>query len=710
MARGANVTVENQFTKGLITEFTAMNFPENAVTDADNCVFSEVGKVTPRLGVDYEVGFQTRPLSSIASGMPLLGNEAYVEYEWFSIGNKGSTKFVVQQIGNYLRFFRSGDGNLSANIESFSVNLADYLASGNSVAQVRETPCQFTTGNGNLFVVNPYIEPIYISYDSNTSTIEVTQIEVEVRDMQGVNDGREIDSRELPLSNRHRYNLLNQGWYHTIRGKTVLDIWLDESDVSGMCPSNADIWWLFKNATEDFIPGRADKFTMGNTPAPKGHYIYNAFNMDRQAKTGITNIPNRTSGSARPSAVCWYAGRVWYAGVRKDKYSSTLFFSQLVERDDQYGKCYQVNDPTSETTFDILDTDGGTILLPLIEDVVGLKVLNDTLVVLGTNAIYAITGADQGAFKATDYVVKYVSDVGAVSHLSLVEAEGALLWFNYEGIYALNSDQAGLGYTVNNISKQTIQSVFNAIPVANRNYIKGAYNKREQVIRWIFSDRSELQYFRYNRILDFNVASKAFYTHTISTTSVPRICGLISVQGNTQEVISEGVFLENGDPVAALDDTLVTTSGLQLIPQQEIFKFATTGLISTGAAQGFTYSEMRDTNYVDWATRGPDEYTAYCVSGYRIRGEFLRPFNINPVAVVLGNIPDGELKVSALWDYGERESMPTELYKYSPLDYFIRRVRLRGRGRSVQLKFVSTPGKPFELVGWSTFDTGGTQP
>lgn len=709
MARGATITVENQFTKGLITEYTAMNFPENAVTDADNCVFSELGKVTPRLGIEYEPDYATYPMSSI-SPMPDTGREAYVEYEWFSVGNQGSTKFVVQQIGSRIRFFRQSNGNLSGNLEPFFINLDTFRVPANALSKVRETPCQFTTGNGNLFIVNPYCEPFYVEYNAGSNSISTTRIDIEVRDMQGVDDGREIDDRSLPMSNQHKYNLLNQGWYHEIKGKTVLDIWLAEGDVAGTCPSNADIWWLFKNATEDFIPGRADNFTMGNTPAPKGHYIYSAFNIDRSTKTGVPNVPSQTSGSARPSCVVWYAGRVWYAGIRRDKYSSTLYYSQLVERDDQYGKCYQVNDPTSETVFDLLDTDGGTILLPLIEDVVGLKVINDTLLVFGTNAIYAISGADNGAFKATDYVVKYVSNVGAVSQLSMVEAEGAVIWFNYEGIYSLNPDQLGSSFIVNNISKQTIQSVFNKIPVANRPYIKGAYNKREQVVRWIYSDRSDLQYFRYNRILDLNAASKAFYTHTVGTSAVPRICGLIATEGSTQADYSEDVFLSNGDEVTALDDSIVQVRSTELVPEQEVFKFAVTGYISTGAAQGFTYAEMWDTRRVDWNTRGPVDYTAYCLSGYRIRGELLRPFNISPVAVTLGNVENGELRVSAVWDYGERESMPTELYKYSPLDYFIRRVRLRGRGRSVQLKFVSTPGKPFELIGWSTFDTGGQQP
>lgn len=713
MARGANITVENQFTKGLITEFTAMNFPENAVTEGDNCVFSELGKVTPRLGLDYEADAEVHLLTDLSPTPSTQNKEAYVEYEWFSVGNNGSTKFLVQQIGQKIVFFRSGEGSISPNLEPFSINLNTYRVPPNTTVQVRETPCQFTTGNGNLFIANPYIDPLFVEYNSGTNTISIATIDLKIRDTQGVDDGFEVGERPEPtLTNLHHYNILNQGWYHDLGSETVLDVWESVYGSDGPWPSNADIWWLFKEATGEFDPSRAQEFALGNTPAPKGHYIYSAFDVDRTEMTGVSGLPSETSGSARPSCIVWYAGRVWYAGVRRDKYSSTLYFSQLIERDTQYGDCYQANDPTSETVFDLLDTDGGTILLPLIEEVVALKVIGDALIVVGSNAIYSVTGADNGAFKATDYVVKYVSPVGAVSHLSLVEAEGALVWINYEGIYSMNQDQAGFSFVVNNISKQTIQSILDDIPVDNRNYIKGAYNKREQVLRWVYSDESSLTYFRYNRILDLNLVSKAFYTHTISTSLSPRVCGLISLHGEVERLTIEEVVTNDGDEVlnSILDPVEVMTH--ILVPSQEIFKFSVTGGIHQGD-RGFTYGELRDTTYVDWrSTDGVgDAYTAYGISGYRIRGEMLRSFNASPTAFVIRNVENGSLNISGIWDYGERQSLPQELYSYSETaTHLVKKVRIRGKGKSLQIKFEGTPGQPFELVGWSTFDTGGTQP
>ena len=52
MAQQTSTAVENNFTKGFITESTGLNFPENAATDTDNCEYTIVGDVNRRLGID----------------------------------------------------------------------------------------------------------------------------------------------------------------------------------------------------------------------------------------------------------------------------------------------------------------------------------------------------------------------------------------------------------------------------------------------------------------------------------------------------------------------------------------------------------------------------------------------------------------------------------------------------------------------------------
>ncbi len=721
MARGATIVVENNFTQGLVTEFSAMNFPENAVTDGDNVVFSELGKVSRRPGIDFEEGSTIHTLPSLTDH-----SGTFSEFKWDAVGGLGNTTFMVQQIGSQIRFFKVAEAALSGSLKPFDIDLLDYKT-GVSDEIIANNTCQFASGKGFLFITHPYCEPLAVEYDENTDTISISEIDIQVRDFERLDDGLETDERPTSLSDLHKYNLYNQGWYFNaiVYGsnspQNVLTAW-DNSRVD--FPANSDIWWIYKDGQEvaSFNPNYAvtgqfgpSQVTMGNTPAPNGHYIYSAWNIDRTSKTSIPSLPTQTSGISRPSCIAFFAGRIFYAGVSANRYSDKIYFSQIIESDDQFGKCYQANDPTSETIFDLLDTDGGIISLPLVSKVTSLQVLNDALIIIGTNGVFAIRGTDNGPFRATDYSVEVVSEIGTSSPLSIVNVDNSLLWWNYDALYALTKDQIGVFYQVQNASKPTIQSVIDSVPPDNKNYIKGVYNKKSRLVQWLFNDDPTPEPFTYNRILEFNVVSKAFYTHTISTNASPRIVGLISISGQRTGTFSENVTDNSLQLVTTTTLQPVTVDVVEFIPNNEVFKYATLTQETPGVL-GFTYSEAK-TEHLDWGT---DAFNSYFESGYRIRGEFLRPFTSTPIAVVLDNLPTGSVIFKGIWDYGFRTTMPQELYGqfrtidtargWNRGDYIIRRVKPRGKGRSFQLRFESVGDDPFSIVGWSTFDTGGNQP
>lgn len=711
MARGASQTVEANFIQGLITEFTAMNFPENAITEGDNCVYSERGSVTRRLGVDFEDSYEIHETSTLTDS-----SNCYAEYKWHSVDTIGTISFVVQQIGEKLFFFTVDSSDaLSAGLKPFSIDLMDYAAPGATLATVSETPCQFTTGRGYLVVVNPFCEPFYVSYDSDADTVTVTEITLEVRDFELLDDGLEIDERPTTITALHKYNLYNQGWGALARVNlssvqtVVFNYW---ESARNDYPSNADVFWIFRAAEDGDVDvgqiGRNGTYA-GNTPAPNGHFIYNALNIDRTAETGFVGLPTVSAGAARPSAVVFYAGRAFYAGINANKYSDKVYFSQIVDNDDKFGRCYQKSDPTAETVADLLDDDGGVISLPLIETIVSMKVVADVLVVVATNGVYTISGTQQGPFKATDYTVTYVSSIGGNSHLSMIEVDGGLMWWNNDGIYAVTRDNIG-NFQVENVSKRTMQSLFNAIPPDNLRYVKGAYNKKDQIIQWLFSEGDPG--FSYERILELNVVSKAFYTYTIDITLAPRIVGLLTIGGQKvnremEDVTDNALVIVTNNALEDVQVEIVTST-----PNSELFKYATAGLISD-VDLGFTYSELRDEELVDWRSFDGTGvgYTSYGVSGYRIRGNLLTPFTSTPITFVVGYIEDGRCLISGIWDYGFRQSSTQELYLVRPeVDYIIRRVKLRGKGKSLQIKFESVGNAQFRLIGWSTYDTGGTNP
>src|SRR5690606_10231014 len=116
---------------------------------------------------------------------------------------------------------------------------------------------------------------------------------------------------------------------------------------AGRYPANSQQWWQAKDGSDNFSAAIMRRFAGGNTLAPRGHFILKAFRKDRSAVSGVANIPVE-SVSGRPSAVGFFAGRVFYGGVSGSDINGHIFYSQIIEDASKIGRCYQVNDPTSE--------------------------------------------------------------------------------------------------------------------------------------------------------------------------------------------------------------------------------------------------------------------------------------------------------------------------------------------------------------------------
>src|SRR4051812_4532926 len=72
---------------------------------------------------------------------------------------------------------------------------------------------------------------------------------------------------------------------------------------TGKYPSNSELWWSYrrplelgsqeppKNYLEVFDPSLRFQISTGNSPAPKGHYVLNAFHLDRSLASGVSGLP-----------------------------------------------------------------------------------------------------------------------------------------------------------------------------------------------------------------------------------------------------------------------------------------------------------------------------------------------------------------------------------------------------------------------------------
>lgn len=705
MARAAATSIENNFSKGLITEATAMNYPEDSVVATDNCIFSKTGEVIRRYGIDYEHPVSIDTFNDLGvygdavEPSSLYDNLVVSEYEWSTVANSGSISFVVIQLGNVIHFYETSDtNNIAGRRKEFYIDLTDYQVptfTGDEGQFVGQIQANFASGFGYLFITHPYCDPLYVVYDTVTDDITVEPITITVRDFERLVDNLAVDERPSSLTDEHKYNLYNQGWYASAKNKgsttsNVITYWdAQRTDF----PSNADIWWSFKNSSELIDADLFDTQALGNTPAPNGHFTYNAFDVDRNTALSTTDLPDISTDN-RPSVTAFFSGRVWYAGVQETQYATKIYFSKIIEGVSDFGVCYQLADPTSEVNNELLPSDGGVINIPDIHTVLKLVPVGQSLLVFASNGVWSITGPS-GVFTANDYSVTKISNLGLTAVNSVVIAEGIPIWWNTAGIYTLVQDPTSGRETVQNISETTIQTLVNSIPDGNLNYVKGAYNSIDKNVHFLYRSTpttTVVDSYHYDKLLILNVPSQSFSLSTISD-GVPKVSGLVFT-------------------IFSSEDEYINVKGASLV------KYITIGDIGPNGERAITFSQFNNAESYDWVTYdgvGVDA-ESYFISGYRIRGELLRKFQSNYIVVMMRTEDDASAFVQGVWDYandeaGGRFTTRQQVYRSDGTrDYSRAKVKMRGNGYSLQLKFSSEPGKPFSILGWTTSDTGNNVP
>lgn len=338
---------------------------------------------------------------------------------------------------------------------------------------------------------------------------------------------------------------------------------------TGLYPSNAQIWWAYrrpielgtqeppKGYLEVFDPSLRHQVNLGNTPSPRGHYILNALHMDRSRASGVPNIPVESSGAHRPSSVAFFAGRVFYAGVNTQGFNTKVYFSQILERVDQAGMCYQQQDPTSEDLRDLLPSDGGVIVIPDIVEVIHLFPMGNNLLVFASNGVWNITGSEGIGFRANDYSATKVSNVNAISNMSFVEVDGSPVWWNEAGIYTAIADQLG-SVQIQSLTDATIKSFYDDIPNESKHYAKGAYNHIKGIVQWVYRKAEILEEedkFSYDAILNLDTKTGAFYPFTPAESPQVTIKGMFDIDGDETEQIIE--LVQVGDDQVLVDDLVV---------------------------------------------------------------------------------------------------------------------------------------------------------
>lgn len=838
MPRQQGTSVQNKFIRGYVTDTTALAFPEDACTEVNNVVFDSLGRVTRRLGFDTEANYT-------ADSISLSSGDAYTSFVWKAVSGDGNKSYLVVQSGSNIQFYDiSTSIEISTNKHPTEIDLDSYIVS-ESNKDPANSLCQFSSGNGDLFIVNAACNPLYVSYSIVEDSFTVGEINIQIRDFAGLNDGLEVDERPtasvggIETSNpEHLYNLYNQGW----AGTDALSQWdTARSDL----PSNADYIGLYRDGVDDaFNPTHVTAQDAGNRPAPTGHFILNAFAIDRNQalsdagfsfsvedtavslidpsegsvytdfgtnpsnafdgilrqtnsflgsiatatsvssaymgkdfgagnlKTvsrvvlypdaififgslngdgflendnfnctitlyGNTSTPsNATDGTnlgsgtltsdqlttftidsndttteyryiwvnivpnstdtiyisemqifssgfsfERPTCTAFYAGRVFYGGVTADDLSNNIYFSQIVENENQYGLCHQKNDPVNENFSDLLPDDGGVIKIPEMGTLEKLYTFQNALFAFASNGVWLIQGVAGNIFQADGYQVKRISDIGITSPDSLVSIRGLPAWWAEDGIYTVQFDPNYDSFTPTSLTDDIIEIYYRSIPESNKMYVKGAYDTVEQIVYWLYNSDDDLSsdVYRYNTVLCMDTKSKAFYTWEIS----------------------EGPIVRTIDYIVPADRS--TQSLIKYMIHQDY----------NGSTADQTFAEVSNENYLDWENEGTEvDYTSYFITGYKLDGETQKFFQPNYIFVFLEQETNASCLVQGIFDYTSsantgKWSTLQQIYNANLLNRNVnfRRLKMRGKGRALQLRFESESQKPFTIIGWSIWET-----
>lgn len=688
MPQQKGTLVENTFGQGLFTEATGLNFPKDAASDVLNVVFNQDMSITRRLGLDWET-------NSIQNAISFF--DTTNTYIWKNVSNISDLQFYVSQVGNKVYIYRMDQTTTISTNLIYSLDLETQRVVNAPPTNTKRV--QFAEGNGKLFIAHPYCYPIAIDYNGGTS-FTPTSIVVVIRDFEGVDDGIDPTTKPLEgqLSVQHLYNLYNQGWSVTAPCGTddkvigpstyVLDYWRTKF---GLYPSNIDYWWAGKDALGQLNERYVNVKALGNSLAPKGHYYYDAFNMNRSQNTEVqagavsysvigapSDLPTTSSSFYRPSVIAFFAGRIFYSGVNysdgRNNFGNRIYFSRIIERPQHYGQCYQDNDPTAEEGSDLLPSDGGVIQSPEIGTIYKLFAIGYSLMIFASNGIWTLSGSTGTGFTAKDYSIAKVSAQGCLSDTSFVDVDGSPVWWGSTGIFGLtssdSSSNASSGVSVQSLTDDSIKTFFKTIDNTSKYYAQGCYNREANTIYWLYNQNAYQYNFGYNDVLVLNTKTKAFTRWNIPSFN---------------QVYGISCLMAKGYPAVVKLNAAVNTMS--------------------------SFAEFKSTNYIDWSTF---DYPSYVETGHTLQGHAVAKFWTPYVFVYLAN-DGGQLNFYHKWNF----SSSPDTGKYSNFqtvettqgyDTISIRKKVRGSGRALKIRFESITGQPFTLIGWAALVSTNSGP
>jgi hypothetical protein len=461
-----------------------------------------------------------------------------------------------------------------------------------------------------------------------------------------------------------------------------------------------------------------------------------------------------------------FAGRVWYAGSEDEFSKGYILYSQVTDDASKIGSCYQKNDPTAEVISDLVDDDGGLIVLQDVGTVLKLQTVGNALLVFATNGVWSIYGGDAG-FKATSYIVDKVSSVGSLSAECVVAVENTVFYWSEEGVYNTIVDSTGLAQS-KNVSNEKIKTLYNDIPFLSKQKCQGTYDKVNKVVHWLYGTEVDKPCFK-DTLLTADLQIGNWYTYTFPKSNGYKVPAIVSFQFTTSLSKTEETFnvvVGSGNNVVIGANSIVNTQDV-VATSLPVLKFLTLASDPDALLSSFPFDKFKATfadlqvtsvlaedSYLDFST-----YTTN--ANILSKAAVYEPYTIEypkkyiVTAYILGNNGPNKKKsavylqmflkrtetgidelgqeinpssclLQTRWDYTDNAltgkwSSDVELYRYNRVflsqissslttgyPLIITKNKIRGSGKALQMKFEAPSNKQMHIYGWNMDLIGNT--
>lgn len=686
-------------------------------------------------------------------------------HTWSAPGADGTKNFQVFQIGNTL-YFRDAEQETVSNPDGTDVpalfarlpfdGVGTGLLYNHSSSTAARIKLQSASGNGRIYFTSKAVVPFYAELIEEGTRIRLRACGVEdnfagveavtgrrtIRDFVGVEDGLDNDETPAAITKEHLYNLLNQGW----PSARIQDYFSSQANY----PSNAQQWFLGKQADDSFDPALLILQDFGMSQAARGRILLDALLGERDG------IPHSVSALASPllfdeeqdlkastgwETVAFYAGRVWLAGEVNVKRPSCVYFSKTLESASDSGKFYQLSDPTSEHFSDLLATDGGYIPIPEAGSIRRLVPYGSGLLVMADTGIWFVYGRE-GGFTANTFSVEKITSTGITGPNTVVPTDLAVYFWADNSIHRVVYSQNNAGLpSVEDLGETTIFKLYQLISLPARENASSAYDPISKRVFWFWmEDEQDAERYTsaYNKALIFDTRTGAFTTYSFHWEDDPllAVAGGFARQTPTRPVILEPVYDSTGeDVVDSLDAVVVGPDPAPGLSPADLTNSLKLVIVSE-ADKGLRLAEFGSLNFGDFDNFGsftPVESQSYVVTGDETVGDLQRKKQATYVHSFFLRTERGfytdstpkrpsGCKMYARWDWhntgsGGRWSAPQTAYRpgrraYAPGDInsdtfdtgeeiVYTQLKVRGQGRAMALRYESVAGKDFRLLGIS---------